>query len=326
MANAIYAGARAKALENNLLGKERLFRMLDSENPEDAMKILSEVNFGRGVSVDSFMEFETLISAEEKEFISFVKSDCPSDALKNYLLLPFDFHNAEAFIKEKYLKKQFLELTVESGLINKEIMRDKIMLDEYKGFPEEMAKALLYCDGEFTSGKATGASVSTAFKCALYKELFKNAQKNQYLKEIFTVKADCANVGTALRVRNFSAAKRFFVVGGKISEGELKILSEEPVDALKEKCKFMNACNLVSVAVDALTKGEPLSDFETEADGYALSLLKKKKYSTDGIIPFMLYCYYKLAELKNVRIIMVGLINDVDKNEIKRRLRETYEG
>ena len=105
-----------------------------------------------------------------------------------------------------------------------------------------------------------------------------------------------------------------------------KLLSEEPADALKEKCRFMNAHNLLAVAVDAFNKGEPLSDFEAEADGYALSLLKKKKYSVDGIIPFTLYCHYKLAELKNVRIIMVGLINGVDKNEIKRRLRETYEG
>ena len=277
MANAIYSNARAKALENNLLGKDRLLRMLEAISPEEAMKVLAEVNFGGGVSVDSFMKFETLISAEEKSLISFVKSDCPLTALKNYLLLPFDFHNAEAFIKEKYLKKQFPELTVESGLFDKDVMREKIMLDEYKDFPEEMGKALLFCDGEFTSGKATGASVNAAFKCALYKELLKNAKKNPYLNEIFTVKADCANVGTALRVRNFNAAKRFFVVGGKINETELKLFSEEPADVLKEKCKFMNAGGLLSVAADAFSKGEPLSDFETEADSFALTLLKKKK-------------------------------------------------
>ena len=62
------------------------------------------------------------------------------------------------------------------------------------------------------------------------------------------------------------------------------------------------------------------------ADDFALKTLKKRKYDVGGIVPFMLYCYYKLAEIKNVRIIMVGLINKADKNEIKRRLRNTYEG
>ena len=326
MMNVIYANARAKALENGLLGVDRLNRMIDSASPEEAMKILSEVNFGGGVFVDSFLDFEKLISAEEKAFISFIKADCPSDALKNYLLLPFDFHNAEAFIKEKYLKKQVADLTVESGLFDKESMKEKIMLDEYKGFPEEMAKALLYCDGEFTSGRANGASVNAAFKCGLYKELYKNARQDNLLKQIFSVKADCANFSAAIRSDNYNSAKRFFVVGGKLSANDLKTLSDEPVETLKEKFKFTEIGDLIATAVDSLAKDGSMSDFETAADDYALTLLKKRKYSTEGAIPFMLYCYYKLAEIKNVRIVLVGLINGTDKNEIRRRLRNTYEG
>ncbi|MDY6367167.1 MAG: V-type ATPase subunit [Clostridia bacterium] len=325
MANVIYANARAKALENGLLSVDRLNRMLDSGSPDEAMKVLAEVNFGGGVSIDSFMKFETLISAEEKKFISFIKADCPSQAFKNYMLLPFDFHNAEAFIKEKYLKRKADDFTVDSGMIEKESMKEKIMLDEYKDFPDEMAKALITCDSDFVSGKATGASVNSVFKKALYKELYKNAKKGE-LNEIFNIKADCANIGVALRVRNFSQAKEFFVSGGKLTETELKTLSEESFELIKEKCKFMSCGELISVAVDSCIKDEPLSAFETLADDFALKFLKKKKYATDGIVPFMLYCYYKLAEIKNVRIVMVGLINGMDKNEIKRRLREGYEG
>lgn len=326
MMNVIYANARAKALENGLLGMDRLNRMIDSPSPEEAMKILSEVNFGGGVFVDSYMNFEKLISAEEKAFISFIKADCPSDAIKNYFLLPFDFHNAEAFIKEKYLKKQLSDLTVESGLIDKEIMKEKIMLDEYKSFPEEMAKALMFSDNEFTSGKANGASINAAFKCGLYKELYKNAKKDAVLRQNFSVRADSINVGVALRSGNYATAKRFFVVGGKLTENELKSLCDEPVETLKEKFKFAEIGSLIGLAADSLSKDGSLSDFETEADGFALDLLKKRKYSTDGAIPFMLYCYYKLAEIKNVRMILVGLINGTEKSEIKRRLRNTYEG
>lgn len=325
MANAIYANARAKSLENNLLGTDRLNRMIDSGSPDEAMRVLSEVNFGGGVSVGSFSDFELLISAEEKNFIDFLKSDCPSEALKNYMLYPFDFHNAETFIKEKYLKKQFNESTVYGGIFDKEDMREKIMLDDYRSFPEKMAEALSFCDGEFTTGRATGATVDAVFKKALYSELYKNARKIADLKEIFSVKADCANVGTALRTRNFSTATRYFVDGGNITQSELKILSEEPFETLKEKCRFMSIGELISLAIDACVKDEPMSEFEAKADGFALSLLKRKKFATEGIVPFMLYCFYKLAELKNVRIIMVGLINGMDKNEIRRRLRNSYE-
>lgn len=325
MANAIYANARAKSLENGLLGIDRLERMAESGSADEAIKILSEVNFGDGISIASASEFEKLLSVEEKNFLDFVRADCPSEALKKYILLPYDFHNAEAFIRQKHLKKDIADLTVSSGTIEKDALKDKIMLDEYKSFPEELAKALLYADVEFVSGRATGSSINAAFKKALYTELNKCAVKVADLKEIFSVKADCANVGVALRTRNYAAAKNFFVVGGKISGGDLKVLCEENLEILKDKCKYMPNAELCVKAVESAAKGEPLSEFEKSADGYALSLLKKKKYSTEGIVPFMLYCYYKLAEIKNVRIIIVGLTNGIESAEIKRRLRDSYE-
>ena len=325
MANVIYSNARAKALENGLLGIDRLERMATAGSPDEAIKILSEVNFGDGVYISSFSEFEKLLSAEEKKFLNFVRSDCPSEYLKKYILLPYDFHNAQAYIRQKHLKKEIVGANDLSGTIEKEVLKDRIMLDEYRAFPEELAKTLLFADGEFVSGKATGAVIDAAFKKALYVELNKCASNITELKEIFSVKADCANVGVALRTRNFSYAKNFFVVGGKLSSGDLKTLCEESLDTLKEKCKFMPCSNLCIKAVESAAKGEPLSDFEKEADGFALSLLKKKKYATEGITPFLLYCFYKFAEIKNVRIILVGLINGLDGAEIKRRLRNCYE-
>ena len=66
--------------------------------------------------------------------------------------------------------------------------------------------------------------------------------------------------------------------------------------------------------------------FGKKGELIAANYLKKQKYSVEGIRPFMLYVYYKLAELTNVRIAMVGLINGQDEREIKNRMRETYEG
>ena len=50
------------------------------------------------------------------------------------------------------------------------------------------------------------------------------------------------------------------------------------------------------------------------------------KYEFYDLKPFITYIYYKLAELENVRIVMVGLINNIEKNEIEKRLRAGYEG
>ena len=70
----------------------------------------------------------------------------------------------------------------------------------------------------------------------------------------------------------------------------------------------------------------PFINFERSADGFALGELKKKKYDTEGATPFMLYCLYKRAEIKNVRIIMTGKRAKAQADEIKRRLRVGYDG
>ena len=46
------------------------------------------------------------------------------------------------------------------------------------------------------------------------------------------------------------------------------------------------------------------------------------QYSSSGSIPFMKYVFMKLNDITNVRIILVGLINGQDKQDIKNRLRE----
>ena len=53
MTNAIFANARASTLQASLLGADRLNRMVDCASGDDALKILSEVNFGNGVTVAS---------------------------------------------------------------------------------------------------------------------------------------------------------------------------------------------------------------------------------------------------------------------------------
>ena len=104
MTNAIFANARASALQASLLGADRLNRMVDCASGDDALKILSEVNFGNGVTVASALEADLLIEAEERRYTAFVRETAPSEALCRYLLAEYDYHNAEAIVRSKYMK------------------------------------------------------------------------------------------------------------------------------------------------------------------------------------------------------------------------------
>ena len=325
MTNAVYSNARARSLEKSLLGAERINRMIDSGDPAEAMKILAEVNFGGGIAVASANDFEILTNAEEKNLIAFIKEACPSKSLKAFLLKKYDYHNAEALIKSKYLKTDSEKFTVENGLLDKDEMREKIMSDDYRDFPEPMKKALAECDAEFAASKASGASINAKFIKAYFADMAHIAKKNGKLSEIYKAKVDSANISTALRTRNFAVAKQDYLYGGTITLSEFKALNEEQFDVLKTKFRFSPRAEMAASAIKAAEKKIPLSEFEKEADEFAVSYLLRFRYATEGVLPFMQYCFYKLADIANVRIIMVGLLNGFGDN-IKSRLRTFYAG
>lgn len=319
-----FANARARALELNILGEERVNRLLDCKEPNDALKILSEVGFGENFS-GSALDFEQILTAEKKKLYDFITESCDFLPLKGFLMVKSDYHNAECFIKAKHLGIKVDDFLDIDGLTPKDKLKDYIFTDNYGGLSPFMANALLFCDGEFAYKRATGESISNSMNKAYFKELKSFAKQDKDLLNIYNVKADCVNVGVALRTRDFAVAKDTFVEFGKLGEQELKTLCNEQLELLKEKFSLSYLSEFISYAVDSAIKNKPLSKFERLADSFAVNYVKKDRYATEGIMPFMQYCLYKLNDIANVRIIMVGLINNLEKAEIRKRLRAYYE-
>ena len=106
----------------------------------------------------------------------------------------------------------------------------------------------------------------------------------------------------------------------------LKDVFDKNFDKLSENKEFKDYTDLIDT-FSRLNAGEPLIGFEQFLNGHALKELKKDKYEVvDGIQPLILYYYYRLNEIANVRTIMVGLNNGIDREQIKQRVRENYAG
>lgn len=321
MVNSTYANARAVSAENALLGSDRLGRMAECPTKADAMKVLAEVNFGEGAVGGGY---EDLIFAEEKKFIEFVKETSPDENFKRYLIIGNDYHNAEVFSRAKFLKFENANMLVPDGLYKADYLKDCVFADDYGSLTPVLAEALLAADNLFVLGNADGKGVSGIFRRALYKELYRLSRKNGDLKKLFSVRADAVNVSLALRMRRYDEAE--FVVGGSLDGEVLKLLASDGPEAALDKLNGSPLKAMIESAVESAKLGKPLSEFERLADGYALKKLKETKYDVEGFKPFTLYCFYKKAELANVRIILSCIDNGIDKAEIKRRVRETYEG
>lgn len=325
MSNTIYAVARAKAKEASLLGQNRLNRMIDSSSFDEAIKILAEVGFGGG-SLDDTADFEKLISSETALLYDFIKEACPTEEVKKFFLISNDYENAKAFVVNKYLKTDVSLSLTNDGLYKKDFMLDKILTDDYRFFTDNLKKALLESDELFVSKNYDGFKLGGIFSKYLFKDLEFFAKKSKVIREILKVKADTTNITIALRARDYNLVKDYFVCGGTLSSKDLKSLCEDSFDSLLDRFRISSVKEFILSAIEDLKLNKPFVDFEQKADDFALKFLSKYKYVFEGEAPFILYCYYKLAEISNVRIILVGLKNNFEIEDIKKRLRLGYAG
>lgn len=326
MSNVFYSNARAVVLEKALFGSERTKRLVEAENLDEVFKIFSEVNFGGDKAFEDKIDAEEIINRETSELLSFIKTVSPDENIKKVILYPYDFRNAEAIVKAKFLKIEYESLLSPNGVFDVKFLKEKIFEDEYGAFPKELAKALNLADAAFVEKKATGQFINSLFTKALYDELFSLKIKNGILSEILNAKVDLLNVNIALRLRDYSNAKGYFLHYGNLKAEDLQVFCEGSVEEIKTKFKFNDLYPVVEHGLNYLENGKGFSEFEIVSENYPVIMLKKYKYSSEGILPFLRYCYYKFADIANARLIAVGKAGGLSKEEISARLREHYEG
>ena len=325
MPNSIFANARASALEKSLIGAERLARMAESASAEDAMKILSETGFGGGLLVPA-SESEQLVEAEERALAAFIRENSPDKKLTRFLLAKYDFHNAEAVMRAKHLRIDPASMAGTEGAYPLAFLEEKFFADDYGAVCAPLRRACMAADALFVGGGATGRKIGALFSRAMFGGLAALAGRNKVLSEIVAIRADAANIGVCLRTGSYLAAREMTVAGGTLGEDALRLLAGESPDTIRERLRLAPQRALIDAALEDASAGRPLLLLERAADSAALTVLKRAKYDNEGNLPFLRYCCYKEAELRNVQIVLTCLSNGTDRAEIRARMRETYEG
>ena len=76
--------------------------------------------------------------------------------------------------------------------------------------------------------------------------------------------------------------------------------------------------------VEDYTKSGSAGVLEKLVDNYIMNMMKEAKMIPFGGEPLLAYIYAKETEIKVVRIIMVGKLNNIAEEVIRERLRDIY--
>ena len=299
--------------------------MLECDGAEEALKILYEVNFGGGLQISSAVDFERLIDVENVALNTFLRSYGMDENIAKFFLLKNDYHNAEAFIKCKHLKLEPTDMVIENGLIDAKILKEKIYSDSYSGLSGFMAKALIKCDQDFASGKATGQTVNATLVKAYYDELANSAKKSKLATLVAYHKYDVDTVNLLTLYRSKKAGldkstyEEMVVEGGTVSKQTLQKVwdtteSSKVYDLVGNTYKKFVAVLLAGYEAGTLAKAEEFANARKHT-------MLTENPDTLTIAPLIAYFKNKTDEIDKIRFAFIGIKNDVDKETIKERLK-----
>ena len=312
----IFANARVKARENNLLTREKLLRMAESDLA-DAFSMISEVQY----DVESG-DVDVICSKEEGKLVEFLKELDTDKSFINCLISEYDYKALKRAFKMKMERQnfEFSPLTIE-GFIPLDKLKSAVYGDDYEVFSDVTKKVLTALDEKSVTGVVKPSEVESSIDNAMYVD-FLDKLNGKPGFEYYSRRVFMTNLITLLRVNKLGLDVDFFesqYVGDKATFEFMSTLVGQSNEAILEAYRVSDYKEIV----DNVLQGDVESG-ETYCDDTLIRELSC--YKADMFSELLLAGYFvaKRAEIANVRLILTCIKNKVDTAEVIKRLRTCY--
>lgn len=326
----LYPVTRTRALETKLLDKTKIERMIESKNGEEVIKVLSETDYAGSISeMNNSLDYEIILSKEIEKTYSYLKEISPTKELTGIFLLKYDIHNLKVLLKSSLLGEENEELFINVGTVPvlklKEMMKEK----DFRDLPSLMAATVQDIIDDFAVSIEPQEIDLLLDKC-LYEMMFELAvqSKIKFLIDFVSIQIDLTNIKTFLRLKTIGFGRDYLpkviFENGKLSNDFFAKYFEEPIETLAEKLWASEYHGVIEEGLEGFALTKSLTKLEKLADDFILNYVKKGKYVAFGVEPLVGYIMAKENEVKIIRIIMVGKINQIPNELIRERLRDVY--
>lgn len=321
---------RIRVYETKLLDKTKIDRMVDAKDATDALKVLQETEYSILMNnIKRPEDYEILLTEELKRVYNLLYSICPNKKIIDIMALRYDYHNIKVLIKGKILKKDFSHMLINVGTVKLEKIKDAIENDNYRELDRFKRKATEEVEQDFSNHKDP-QRIDIILDKYLFEEMkfLASDMGDLFLNKYMKSTIDFTNIKSLLRVKKQNREREFlnyvFISGGSIGKEKLLALINDSVENIAGKLAHTDYGKVIKQGIEAYTKTGSIGILEKLADNYIMDMMKNGKLVFLGIEPIIAYIFAKENEIKLIRIIMVGKLNNISGEVIRERLRDAY--
>jgi V/A-type H+/Na+-transporting ATPase subunit C len=326
----IKAIPRIRVFEKRLLDRTKLERMIDSDSPDEALKILSETEYSALISnIKRVQDYEFVLSSELKRVYNILYEITPVKLLIDLFALKYDYHNIKVILKGKALSKDLGELLIPIGTVKSDRLQSYITAEDYRELDPTMGEAIKKTKEAFEASKDPQI-IDIVLDRYMFKDMVSKAAelKDEFIINYVKVNIDLTNIRTLLRAKKQNKDREFLkqviIDGGKIDRNLFIDSLTDSIDSFANKISHSDYYNIVKQGLEEYSRSGRINNLEKLSENMLIEYVKKAKYVSFGSEPVIAYLAAKEAEIKALRIILVGKLNKVAPELIRERLRDIY--
>lgn len=325
----LYVSGRIRVLETKLLGQNTINRILDADGPDEALKIIGDTEYGSGISeMEDIYDFEKLLDKSMENTYEIIRDSIQDHRFIRFFTLKYDYHNLKVVIKDEILGTSSRKYYSSLGQIKPELL-EKLSSDEKQELPQSIEEAYTKAKEIYEETKDP-QKVDIVLDKALFSDMGKLAEeiRDPFLLKYFKTMIDLINIKILVRLKRIKSdgmtLQEAIFPGGNLSQELLLELFPRDIEDIVEALSKTDYHKVVETGLSTWGKTGSLATFEKMSDDYLLGLAREGLYKPFGSEPLIGYLAARETEVKILRTLLVGKINDIPKDMIRERLRELY--
>ncbi len=321
----LHASARVRTLENKMLGRRQLQKMMDCRGFGEAFKVLEDAGIAHGLEPE---QYEQGLTNSLSEAYKLVEGLVPERDIVTLLRYRYDGHNLKTIIKSRRTTGSFRDILSPLGNISGETLIKEFEAGKFERLSPILATATLEADNALAK-TADPQMVDILIDRAVLEamsELTKGIDC-PYLSDYVAASVDIANIRSAVRIKRMGKdvffLRKVLADGGRLDRSRLADSFAKGIDDIVSLISLGSYGKALESTFDGLRAGGGLTAFERACDNYLVSLLGKAKFVSYGVEPVISYLFAKESEVRAARIVLASKAAGVSSVQISERLRDT---
>lgn len=306
-----------KAKETRLFDRKRFEQFISSRDAKELVSALHDTDYGKYFrSIESYLQYEEALLNARIDLYKEIENFIYEEEIINVLRSQFDFHNITVLLKGKIADMDFSSFCLPLGTIPINELEGIFKEESYNRLPVYLREAVREgIETYFTHHHDIQLlNLCIDSKMAEYITTF---TKNDFLIGYYKRWIDVTNLKTILRLFFLDRYKELIqfalLQGGYIAKEEIIERKLEGVESLDDIYHG-------SIYRDLLEHRETFSLVEQSALSLLLSYMQSVSYESIGVETVISYLLMKENEIRNLRLIFTGKVNDVEDSILKEKL------